>query len=393
MPVLLYTGQHPNGTPRESAKSHEQGPMLDLVQQIYAKLHDSEHVMAIIANVSVPPADLVIVTQFGIGVLELKHCAGHITLQSSGAWGCKNRNGKPKLVYSGNGGNKNPHQQVRSYAKGVRTKLLKSELMAAKLKHLPQLKALKLQNAVLFTNPDANVTRIKGAYNPTLQPWEDFSIRTLADIDRWFLSLRFGFESQIGGNDYDLFRFSGSEVRLIAEQVLHAVPWKDAARIMPAAAYGQLTRVANGVDITTRQLVLPQLSIGRDAGNSIVVPQAFGRASREHVVLKRTAEGIYVRDVSSNGVYINNVRMQRTLKHIAEGDALSLGGQQDMPGVASYRFGKRSYTPEVTMCAPEVPFKTRPKDSDATEPGEKAGRTLVQRWEAVVERVADWIVG
>ncbi|HEX8086155.1 MAG TPA: DUF1707 and FHA domain-containing protein [Solirubrobacteraceae bacterium] len=63
-------------------------------------------------------------------------------------------------------------------------------------------------------------------------------------------------------------------------------------------------------------------TIGRSDGCRLVI--AHGTVSRRHAVLRRTADGIEVRDLGSlNGTWVNGWRVDRAL--VRPGDALQIG--------------------------------------------------------------------
>jgi pSer/pThr/pTyr-binding forkhead associated (FHA) protein len=68
-------------------------------------------------------------------------------------------------------------------------------------------------------------------------------------------------------------------------------------------------------------------TIGRDAGNRIVIPTE--KVSRRHAVLRRTEDGAYqIMDMgSSNGTYVNGARIARPLL-LTNGSVIEVGGER-----------------------------------------------------------------
>jgi len=67
------------------------------------------------------------------------------------------------------------------------------------------------------------------------------------------------------------------------------------------------------------------LVIGRDAGSNVVVPR--NEVSRRHAEVAPTDSGYVVRDMSSNGVYVNGERVQGS-QRLARADVIRVGGEE-----------------------------------------------------------------
>ena len=67
------------------------------------------------------------------------------------------------------------------------------------------------------------------------------------------------------------------------------------------------------------------LVIGRDAGCDVVVPR--NEVSRRHAEMAPTDSGYVVRDMSSNGVYVNGERVQGS-QRLARADVIRVGGEE-----------------------------------------------------------------
>ncbi|MBT2303384.1 FHA domain-containing protein [Variovorax paradoxus] len=77
---------------------------------------------------------------------------------------------------------------------------------------------------------------------------------------------------------------------------------------------------------TTRQIKLrkPETTVGRATTNDIVIKHE--RVSRLHAVLILDGPFVTIKDLaSSNGVYVNDVKVEET-QHLVDGDSISIGG-------------------------------------------------------------------
>jgi len=126
------------------------------------------------------------------------------------------------------------------------------------------------------------------------------------------LELRFADESKRGATHYTS---------------VEAVPPVGGARRTGAAravapSGGRLLSLVDG-----KEYAVPEkgLVIGRDAGCDVVVPR--NEVSRRHAELAPTEDGYVVRDMSSNGVYVNGDRIQGSHR-LARADVIRVGGEE-----------------------------------------------------------------
>lgn len=126
------------------------------------------------------------------------------------------------------------------------------------------------------------------------------------------LELRFADESKRGATQYTS---------------VEAIPPTEGARrtgdprpVRPSG--GRLVSLVDG-----KEYAVPEdgLVIGRDAGCDVVVPR--NEVSRRHAELAPTEDGYVVRDMSSNGVYVNGERIQGSHR-LARADVIRVGGEE-----------------------------------------------------------------
>jgi len=126
------------------------------------------------------------------------------------------------------------------------------------------------------------------------------------------VELRFADESKRGATQY---------------MSVEAIPQEGGARRTGAARAtlatgGRLVSLVDGKEYTVSE---KGLVIGRDAGSDVVVPR--NEVSRRHAEVAPTDSGYVVRDMSSNGVYVNGERVQGS-QRLARADVIRVGGEE-----------------------------------------------------------------
>ncbi|NLE45220.1 MAG: NERD domain-containing protein, partial [Chloroflexi bacterium] len=172
MPVKLYVDQDSKGRPSPPHHTHEVNPVLEILNNIWKTFHPDQRTFVAISSLRDPSADLIVLAEVGIGIIELKHCEGVIHRKGS-HWYADNRKIK---AGSDTLGRKNPHEQVQEYALELRNKLLPS---ASGKGWLPGSRAeqekCQFHTAVCFTDTQARLRLIKSDIQingiETL-PWE-----------------------------------------------------------------------------------------------------------------------------------------------------------------------------------------------------------------------------
>lgn len=109
-----------------------------------------------------------------------------------------------------------------------------------------------------------------------------------------------------------------------------------------AATGGRLVSLVDG-----REYIITggAFTIGRDPGSDVVV--ASGQASRSHAEIEVGAGGYYIIDTSTNGVYVNNRRVEGT-QTLNKGDIIRIAEEE-------FRFyaDEMSVAPSATIPAPQ----------------------------------------
>src|SRR5215212_5891743 len=150
MPVKAYITRDPSGNPWPPVHEHEATAVIGLIQRLHEALNHERAFYAVFANLQAPSADLVVLTEMGLGVAELKHYDGRLNVQA-GEW-----YGGTRLIRAGSGYS-TPRDPVQAYANRIRRDLIPhlAEFWSADQEDL--ITRLKIQTAVCFTNQQMQV--------------------------------------------------------------------------------------------------------------------------------------------------------------------------------------------------------------------------------------------
>src|SRR5262245_12599409 len=85
MTVKAFVSRYPNGRPWPPTHEQETGATCGIIQNLWASFHHEQILYAALVNLRRPNADLVLLNERGIGVIELKHSVGRITCHG-GVW-------------------------------------------------------------------------------------------------------------------------------------------------------------------------------------------------------------------------------------------------------------------------------------------------------------------
>ena len=295
-----------------------------MLQKAWMGFHHLEEMFAIVVNLKKPSADMVVIRELGLGVLEMKHHPGEITVDENGAWWAEN-------IRIHSGPCLNPREQVRKYARQLREKIL-PELLPVRIQaDGEQWDDPKFQTGVCFTNPFVDLRKLRTSLNkkpPKLEAWEnDFSVIEIDFFTRWVRKLRFEL-TQNPPDDYSPIHLEPEKIMNIATGLLDAVEWDEMYKAMPEGnPYGHLILE----DITGREvfnLTKDHSTLGRSHQCDVVIPSRYGRVSKHHLSIDRDIHGVTITDRSSlNGTFINDQSVEKDSSYRLENGAkVSLGG-------------------------------------------------------------------
>ncbi len=335
--------------------SSETAGALSLLQRLYASFRDELQEYVVIANLDKPQADLVVLTELGVGIVELKHNSGQLRVNGS-TW--MTEYGQVKAG-SESKGFANPREQVQSYANTIRDGLLPRCAVWWSLMEHNLRKNMRVQSAVCFTHPGMVISAevksaIIGAADIDYSRFGRFDLLIPNEFPAWAAALRF----ELVENRDHLFR----PYRLDSEQIVelikdfHGVDWTTASALMPSdQAYAYLMSHDEQGEAQVFPLHTLELQIGRSASScALTVPRGHGRVSRVHAQIHRYGDQIWLRDLQSTyGTYLNSVRVGQAML-IESGDLITLGGAVPGPGIYACTFMRRLPT-EVWAMEPTKP--------------------------------------
>jgi hypothetical protein len=337
MPVNIYVSRDSEGRPWPPTVAHEIRALEEVIKNIWLAFNHVDNVYAVFANLRQPSADMVVLTERGIGVLEFKDHPGKMTVDNEDRWFA---NGDPIK----GGRYASPHLQVQAYAEEVRRSLL--TYIAPKWLRMDQWDSLKFQTAVCFTHPAADISEIlKATGQLSRRNWEStFNVVTPANVAEWILSLCF--EKDLGSaKGFEPYLLDSETVVNLAVTVLHGVEWSDLVRIMPdGKPYGYLVLTEQGRETQTFNLFKEVSVLGRDPENcQTIIPERFKMASRQHAEIRRTLREMLVEDKASrHGTYLNSKRLEKP-HSLKNGDVITLGGPHATSEICALRFTRLQY--------------------------------------------------
>ncbi len=327
MPVKAYITRDPSGNPWPPVHEHEATAVIGLVQRLHEAFHHERTFYAIFANLQAPSADLVVLTEMGLGVAELKHYPGRLSVIDD-EWFAGGR-----LVKAGMGAI-NPRQQVQNYAERIRRELIPhlANFWATSKDDLAT--RLKVQTAVCFSNQQIQITpEVKQAIEIDAdrngRRWSTFQVLTPSDFTAWVGSLRFGVEQDRAAN-FAPYRLKPREIDALTKVYFKGNEWTEIRNLMPTGApYAYLTLRQSGQEPLLFPLRTTDVTIGRDGAKcALMIPEAFKRASREHLRLSRVASQVWIRDLgSSHGTYVDGTRVEEATR-LKSGQRITLGGPE-----------------------------------------------------------------
>jgi hypothetical protein len=327
MAVKAYITRDPSGNPWPPVHEHEATAVIGLIQRLHEALNHERGFYAVFANLQAPSADLVVLTEMGLGVAELKHYDGRLNVQG-GDW-----YGGIRLIRAGSGYS-NPREQVQAYANRIRRDLIPhlANFWSAEQDELTT--RLKVQTAVCFTNQQMQIEpAVKEAIELEAdrvgRRWSTFQVLTPATFTTWVGSLRFSVEQGRAAN-FAPYRLKAKEIDALTRAYFQGSEWTEIRNLMPTGTpYAYLTLRQPGQEPQLFPLRTTDMTLGRDGQKcALMIPEAFKRTSREHLRITRVAAQIWLRDLgSSHGTFVDGTRIEEPTR-VKSGQRITLGGPE-----------------------------------------------------------------
>jgi GNAT superfamily N-acetyltransferase len=367
MTVELYVGKDDQGRAWAPDFVHEAEAAIRIAGKAWRAFHDSPEILLLAFNLHSPNIDLLVLSERGIGIVEMKAHHGRIVYGEEEYWladgrkmvGYREIPGKERPASS----YRNPHGQVQGHGTRLMEKLLPWMRAEYPVLSRGKRRSLRLQTSVCFTNPEADLTEMRpglaGWNDGKLKHWEsDFTLTTPDDIPEWISTLRFEVKV-VDTPPYNPFRLEPARMRPMLHALFPVERWTGVENTLPVTRYGRLDRIGPGGPVASFSLWEEETFIGRDHLRcTIVVPQTCSRVSRVHAVLRRGPEGAVLEDLdSNNGTFLDGVRLTGKTR-LVDGAVVSLGG--------SGKSGKEC----VFLYRP---VKSHGEEFDTTEDGSTSG--------------------
>jgi hypothetical protein len=349
----VYVGRDSDGRPWPPDYNHEALATIDVIKRLWSAFDSHEGLYAAVANLHRPSADLVVISERGLGIMELKHYYGSIIQQTDGTWYAG-----PQRIEAGaeNQGYRNPREQVQAYAQEIRSELVNPTQSTPWLPGVTtDWNRFKFQTSVCFTHPDASIGSLRRAFRrqsgSERKDWEEFTVLKPDEVPAWTAALRF--EAAMGQRyGFEPHCLTPKQITRIALRLFDATEWTEIIKLMPTGApYAYLTLIEQGQRTQVFGLDRDQVLIGRDADNCAVpIPQVYAYAGRIHSRIKRSAQGIFIKDQDSkNGTYVDGHRLEKGKSKLLELDhRITLGGAVPGPKVCLFKFSLARPKPGTT---------------------------------------------
>lgn len=296
MTVKIFVSRDSEERPWAPDYTHEVRAAQEIAKKLWQAFHHQQQLYTLIANLHEPCADMVIVTERGLGIVELKNHAGRISIDPSGMW-CANGRRIESGIHA------DPHQQVQAYGEIVRQKTLQFILPKWLQRDSQQWNTFKFQTTVCFTHPDVELEdarlTLSQAHPGQRAPWEsDFSVSTLPEITEWATRLRF--QVAMGRNRrFEPYRLEPNTILNVVTLCLGAMEWSEIHSLMPTGEpYGYLVLREDNEKTQMFNLHQDEIHIGRDPDRcDVVIPGRFLRVSRIHARMTRRVDGVMLEDL------------------------------------------------------------------------------------------------
>lgn len=321
--------------------SHEASGAVAMIQRLHQAFAAERDEYAVVVNLQRPKADLIVLTPLGVGVVELKHYAGVLSVRGEG-WFADDR---PVKAGSEESGHANPRAQVQSYAAQLRQSLARRCAAWWGLTEHNLAKVLRVQTAVCFTNPGLHIpaearAAITRAAEADYSRMGRFDLLTPQEFPAWAAALRFEVVEN-AAHQHRPYRLSPQHMAELIEG-FQGVEWSAVTTLMPTdLAYAYLVAQHQGEQQTFPLHVL-DTGIGRSASHcAVTIPRGYGMVSRVHAQISRYGAQVWLQDrQSSHGTYVNGVRVGQAVM-LRAGDRITLGGPYPGDGVYACTYLER----------------------------------------------------
>jgi hypothetical protein len=297
----------------------ERAAVLQIARSLWRKYHKSKMHCCLIANLVDPPADVVIFTQSGLGVVELKEYAGVVHGTDESAWYIIEDDQKIEIPSNYT----NPLGQVRYYRRKLKDQIQSFATSNAGIYPTQMVQGnFYFQATVVFTAQKFSLENL--ALKPSaVKPW--FSIHFLDEVADWTFQLAFTSKGASREERTQMFLTRGQMEHIITN-AMHAQSWKSIEGLLESEEpYGYLWVMKNGQKSWPLTLDQEEMHIGRSPDNALYLTN-YGYVSRVHALVRRTPDGVWITDQSKHGTWVNGKKLTPGVEHLLkEKDCIILG--------------------------------------------------------------------
>ena len=158
------------------------------------------------------------------------------------------------------------------------------------------------------------------------------------------------FEVQQGyDHNYEPYTIQPNQIMRIITYLLNATEWTEITPRMPtSSAYAYLALIEDGKVIHTFHLERDSILVGRGSP-TLSISNRYSNVSREHTLLTRSLEGVFIKDLDSKyGTYINGKRLYNE-KRLTHGQRITLGGSKASNSICLFEFSLEQPTSPETI--------------------------------------------
>jgi len=321
MTVSFYFA-HETGMGKELDFEHsfERRAAFLIAHDFWDKYHATPKHYALIFNVqAISPyqMDLIILTNDGMGVVELKNfqqrVCGDIRFSQATPWKYMKNGHVDALVDSPTYGN--PFYQVWTYRKALYGKLSSTKNLPLP-NWLNHPKQFHLYASVASTSAPLFEYDFHH-YDPSTKLW--FTPMWMYLLSEWAMTLAFGENRTL----------TDKELEVLISHVFHAVPWQEIAQhTRTEQVWGKLVVQSGEQAIGAHPLNRGRMRLGRAWNNDLVLDnKTYPGISRHHVTIAQTPEKAMIIDNNSTfGTFLNGERLiTHEVYELHYGDRISFG--------------------------------------------------------------------
>lgn len=314
MTVKIYISRNPDGTEQHFRETYERNAALQIAKTFWKVYQPVKtKLYTLIFNVQNPPADLVIISNDGMGIIDMKHIGDRVEGNERSTWHIVDPNGDKKTIENRH---INPAKQVLDYKTTIYRDLREFATMHAEIPKWIQLDEFFTQGAILFTSDQFSPDGINlGSYATWLK------LLWLDSVTDWAQSLSFQHR-----RSRQHFRLNDSEIEYIASYFFNTSPWNEIEGFLSARdPYGYLFLVEGNQRKVRISLETETARIGRSRENDISLESLY--VSGIHCQITHKPDGNFLEDLGSgNGTWLNGIQLTKGKKQkIKSGDEIVLG--------------------------------------------------------------------